>query len=141
MEPSTSESTASRQALSLRLLVLLDVIGQLNFARARLYWHFRECGDSPDFANLRLIAIIRWWSLRAPLFWAAVSASAMAMEHGAEALSWTLIAFAFNVLFVFALAMTTAAALRLVSIGRSTELERYLLAEREVSEMIDSYIR
>lgn len=63
------------------------------------------------------------------------------MEHGAEALSWTLIAFAFNVLFVFALAMTTAAALRLVSIGRSTELERYLLAEREVSEMIDSHIR
>lgn len=53
----------------MRVLVLLDMVFQLTVARRRLFQTFREAGDSPDVANLRLLSIIRWWSVRSTIGW------------------------------------------------------------------------
>lgn len=121
--------------------MLLDVIGQIGFARARLYEHLRSTGFSPDEVNLKLLGIIKWWSLRSTCGWAALSVGAFAADRIAQWASWSMAEFVFKVVFAFSVAMTTAAAIRLVGLGRRTDIERYLTTNRDIHEMIDGHIR
>jgi len=113
------------------------MVFQLTFARRRLYWTFREAGDAPDVANLRLLSIIRWWSVRATVGWMAFGHVALLVrsllpEGSAPMLMWWL-----TVSFALGLCLGTAAALRLITLALSDDLHDYLSAERDATEMID----
>ena len=120
--------------------MVLDMVFQLTFARKRLYQSLREAGDTPDTANLRLLAIIRWWSVRATVAWMAVGHMALLVrsvlpESAPSSLTWWL-----TVVFTIGLFMGTASALRLVTLALNDELQKYLSTERSPVDMIDSPI-
>ena len=116
------------------------MVFQLTFARRRLYQTLREAGDTPDTANLRLLAIIRWWSVRATVAWMAIGHLALLVrsllpETAAPSLTWWL-----TVGFTIGLFLGTASALRLVTLALNDELQKYLSTERSPVDMIDSPI-
>ncbi len=120
--------------------MVLDMVFQLTFARKRLYQSLREAGDTPDTANLRLLAIIRWWSVRATVAWMAVGHMALLVrsvlpESAPSSLTWWL-----TVVFSIGLFMGTASALRLVTLALNDELQKFLSTERDPADMIDSPI-
>lgn len=117
------------------------MIGQIGVARARLYEHLRSSGFSPDEANLKLLGIIRWWSLRSTAGWALIAIVAFAADRVAQWASWSMADFVFKVVFAVSIAMTTTAAVRLVGLGRRRDIERYLMTTRDLTEMIDGHIR
>lgn len=101
------------------------MVFQLTFARRRLYQTLREAGDTPDTANLRLLAIIRWWSVRATVAWMAIGHLALLVrsllpETAAPSLTWWL-----TVGFTIGLFLGTASALRLVTLPA-----KYITTER-----------
>ena len=105
----------------------------------RLYWMFRDRGDTPDQSNLHLLAIIQWWSKRTPVGWLLIAVLGYFVKNQSEA--YPLIMWWSTVAFTFALLMATASALRLMSIAQDEQLRSYLLRERAPDDMIDGPIR
>lgn len=113
----------------------------MSIARVTLYNHLRSTGDSPDEANLKLLGIIKWWSLRSTGGWAAMALCAFAAGRIAQWASSSMAEFVFKVAFALSIAMMTTAALRLVGLGRRADIERYLTERRDLADMIDGPIR
>lgn len=120
---------------------MLDVVGQMGVARARLYEHLRSAGFTPDESNLKLLGIIRWWSLRSTAGWALLAIVTYAADRVAQWAAWSMADFVFKVAFAVSIALTTTAAVRLVGLGRRRDIERYLTTKRDLTEMIDGHIR
>lgn len=122
----------------MRVLVVLDMVFQLTVARRRLFQTFREAGDSPDVANLRLLSIIRWWSVRSTIGWFVFAHAALLVHFILPQAQYPSASWWMTVLFTLGLCLGTASALRLVTLSLNDELHDYLSAEREPGEMIDS---
>jgi hypothetical protein len=120
--------------------VVLDMVFQLTLARRRLYQSLREAGDSPDTANLRLLSIIRWWSVRSTAGWLAIGHLALLVrsllpETSSPELTWWSTG-----VFTLGLIMGTTSAMRLVTLSRNDELQAFLQTERSSADMIDGPI-
>lgn len=117
----------------------MDAVFQVTAARMRLYWMLRNCGDTPDRANLHLLSIIQWWSKRAPVGWLLIAVLGYLIKSQSEA--HPLIMWWSTVVFTLALLMATASALRLMTLAQDEQLRSYLQQARSSEDMIDGPIR
>lgn len=114
---------------------------QVDAARRRLYASMRTFGEAPDSANLRILAIIRWWSMRSTIGWLVIAHSFLLMRLVLqEAAPQSATVWWLTILYTTGIFMGTAAGIRLIPLTNDDKVQAYLTEYREVNEMVDGHI-